>query len=76
LVTVAENFLIAKGKVLFAYLFFAAAPFQVLAIYLYHDTLLSVVITMGVSGAILAMIGFGMMWRTLSTERTSRVATA
>ena len=63
LVMVAEYFLIAKGRVLFAWLFLAMAPVQVLAIHLWHDQLWMVMAIMGVSGSVLVAIGYGMLWR-------------
>lgn len=63
LVLVAENFLIAKGKVLFAYLFLAIAPLQLTAIYFFHQSLQMVVIVIGISGLILAIIGYGLLWQ-------------
>lgn len=62
-VMVAENFLIAKGRVLFAYLFAVIAPLQLTAIYFFHDSLHAVVIIMGASGLLLATIGYAMLWR-------------
>jgi O-antigen/teichoic acid export membrane protein len=61
LVTIAEYFLIAQGRVLFAYLFFAVAPLQVLGIVWFHDALWMVVAVMGVCGALLAAIGYAML---------------
>ncbi len=63
LVMVAEHFLIAKGRVLFAYLFVIIAPIELTAIYFYHDSLLTVVAVMGVSGLILTIVGYGLLWR-------------
>ena len=63
LVMVAEYFLIAKGRVLFAYLFLVSTPLQLLAIHLWHDSLLSVVLIVGVSGALLAAVGYWFLWR-------------
>lgn len=63
LVMVLENFLIAKGRVIFAWLFLAAAPFQVLAIYLWHEHLNSILIILGVSGVLLLISGFLFLWR-------------
>lgn len=62
-VMVAENFLIAKGRVLFAYLFLFTAPLQLMAIYFYHDSLQMVVAVLGVSGLLLALLGYGLLWR-------------
>ena len=63
LVMVAEYFLIAKGRVLFAWLFLAMAPMQILAIQLWHDQLWMVMAIMGMSGSALVAIGYGMLWR-------------
>ncbi len=62
LVMILENFLIAKGRVIFAWLFLAAAPFQVLAIYLWHEDLYSILIILGVSGVLLLISGFLFLW--------------
>lgn len=66
LVMVAEYFLIAKGQVLFAYLFLAVAPLQVLAIHYWHDSLQQVVMIIGVSGSVLAIAGYAWLWRALA----------
>lgn len=63
LVMVAEYFLIAKGRVVFAYLFLAVAPLQLLAVYYYHPSLLSILITMAITGLVLSCVGFGLLWR-------------
>lgn len=63
LVTVAEYFMIAKGRIMFAYLFMIAAPLQILAVYLHHESLLIVVGIMAASGFLLACVGFGLLWR-------------
>lgn len=63
LVMVAEHFLIAKGRVLFAYLFVFIAPLQLTAIYFYHASLQMVIAVMGVSGLLLALLGYGLLWR-------------
>lgn len=64
LVMVAEHFLIAMGRVLFAYLFMVVAPLQLIAIYYYHDTLLDIVAVLSISGIILVVSGYGLLWRT------------
>jgi len=63
LVSVAEYFMIAKGRVLFAYLFMIVAPLQILAVYLHHESLLMVIGIMATSGVVLACVGFGLLWR-------------
>jgi O-antigen/teichoic acid export membrane protein len=63
LVMIAEHFLIAKGRVLFAYLFVFIAPLQLITIYYFHSSPMIVVGVMGLSGAVLALIGYGLLWR-------------
>ena len=63
LVMVVEHFLIAKGRVVFAYLFLFTAPIQLTAIYFYHDTLQMIVAVVGISGLLLALLGYGLLWR-------------
>ena len=63
MIMIAEYFLIAMGRVLFAYLFVFVAPLQVTAIYIYHDTLQNIVLVLFVSGALLASAGYGLLWR-------------
>ena len=65
LISVAEYFMIAKGRIMFAYLFMISAPLQILAIYLNHDSLLDVIGIMAASGVSLACVGFGLLWREL-----------
>ena len=64
LVMVAEYFLIAKGKVMFAYLFMIAAPVEVLAIAYFHDSLLQVVLVLGMGGAAMTLVGYGLLLNT------------
>jgi hypothetical protein len=64
LVMVAEYFLIAKGKVMFAYLFMIAAPVEVLAIAYFHDSLLQVVLVLGIGGAAMTLVGYGLLLNT------------
>jgi len=64
LIMVAEHFLIAMGRVLFTYLFMVVAPLQLIAIYYYHDTLLDIVAVLSISGIILVVSGYGLLWRT------------
>lgn len=61
-VLIAEHYLIARGKVLFAWIFLAVAPLQVLAIYFWHSQLLDVLLCMGIFGALLAIIGYLYMY--------------
>jgi len=63
LIMVAEFFLIAMGRVLFAYLFMVVASLQLIAIYCYHDTLMNIVMILFLSGATLVIFGYGLLWR-------------
>jgi len=69
LVMVAEYFLIAKGRVLFAYLFMFTAPLEVFAIALWHGSLQTIVAIVGASGATLAAIGYAMLWQSYRAAR-------
>ena len=62
LVLVAEHFLIAKGRVLFAYLFLFIAPLQLIAVHFFHDSMQMVLAVVGMSGLILALLGYGLLW--------------
>jgi O-antigen/teichoic acid export membrane protein len=68
LVMVAEHFLIAKRRILFAYLSLLIAPLQLTAIYFYHDTLQMVVAVVGGGGLLLALIGYGVLWQIFRKE--------
>lgn len=61
LTLIAENYLIAKGKTLFVWIFMAIAPFQIFAIHLWHADLMQIVIIMGVCGAALLMVGYSLL---------------
>ncbi|MGZ3744081.1 MAG: hypothetical protein ACXVBQ_09485, partial [Pseudobdellovibrionaceae bacterium] len=62
-VMIVEHFLIAKGRVMFAYLFIIIAPLQLMAVYLYHETLLMIVGIMAIFGVLLVFVGVGLLWR-------------
>jgi O-antigen/teichoic acid export membrane protein len=57
LVIIAEQYLIAQGQVLFAWIFLAIAPLQILAIYIWHTELWMILLSMGLFGSLLACIG-------------------
>jgi O-antigen/teichoic acid export membrane protein len=63
LVLVAEHFLIAKGRVLFAYLFIVSAPAQAVGFHIFHDSLQAIVAVVGVSGLVVLAGGYGLLWR-------------
>lgn len=61
LVMVAEYFLIAKGRVIFAYVMMLAIPFVLLAAQAYHGRLIEMVYILGACGWGLALVGFGVI---------------
>jgi O-antigen/teichoic acid export membrane protein len=69
LIMVAEHFLIAKGKVLFAYLFIFIAPLQVTAIYYFHITLLNIVLIISITGITTLVIGYSLLLNTYLNEK-------
>jgi O-antigen/teichoic acid export membrane protein len=58
LVMVAEHFLIAKGQTLFAWIFLAVAPIQILIISQWHTELWMVMASVGASGLMVALSGY------------------
>lgn len=71
LMMVAEYFLLAKGKALFAFLLGVGAPIQIAAITRYHDTPLDVVWIVGLGGAALLAVGYGVLLTTYVSGRHS-----
>ena len=69
LVILAEHYLIAKGKVLFAWLFFALAPLELIALHYFHSDLRSVIFIIGAFGSVLAVLGFFFMSITLRDKK-------
>lgn len=61
LVMVAEYFLIAKGRVIFAYVMMFVIPFVLLAAQAYHGRLMDMVYILGACGWGLALVGFGVI---------------
>jgi O-antigen/teichoic acid export membrane protein len=76
LVMVAEYFLIAKGRVVFAYLFAAVAPLQVLAIHFWHESLQTVVAITAASGVCVALVGYAILWRAFAGDSTAKAPPA
>ena len=58
---VLESFLIAKNKVLLSYLFVAMSPLQIAAVYFFHDSLLQIILIMGIFGSLVTCLGFGII---------------
>ena len=69
MVLVAEYFLIAKGKVLFSYIFLGTAPVQVLAVNYLKTDALSVIFIVGLSCAFVMIIGYAMLIKSIFEER-------
>jgi O-antigen/teichoic acid export membrane protein len=61
LVMVAEHFLIAKGRVIFAYVMMLGIPFVLLAANTYHDRLIDMLYILAAGGWGLALVGFGVI---------------
>lgn len=62
IVMVVEHFLIAQGRVLFAYVFLFIAPVQLVAFSLNHEETESILMIMGVGGLTLAVFGALLLW--------------
>jgi O-antigen/teichoic acid export membrane protein len=69
LLMVVEYFLIAKGKVFFAYLFLIGAPLQIATVCFFHKTLLSVIVIMGSFGVGLLLIGGVALYGSVRRDR-------
>lgn len=63
---VAEYFLMALGKVIYAWLSLIFAPVQVLLIFLYHQNVFNVLWIVGVCGLLLLLSGYLFLFRSLS----------
>ena len=61
MVMVAEHFLIAKGRVVFAYVMMIGIPFVLFAAHTYHASLIDMVYILAAGGLGLAMLGFGVI---------------
>ena len=74
LVMVAEHFLLARGQILFVYLFVLIAPLQITAVHFFHHDLLDVVIVTVVSGCVLMVSGYAALWfkRPVRPDRLAR----
>jgi O-antigen/teichoic acid export membrane protein len=62
-IVIAEHYLIARGKVLFAWLFLIILPVELLVIYIWHSKIWMILLAMGGFGSLLAVVGSGLMWR-------------
>ena len=73
-VLVAEYFLIAKGRVVFAWLFAIAMPIQIFAIMKFHGELWMIMAILGVSGAMLCFLGYSFLAFEYLREKTKSKA--
>ena len=69
IVIVVEQYLLAHGKVIFAWIFFIIAPFQIWALYQWHTSLVEVVYIIGISATLLAIIGLCITWIAINPKR-------
>jgi O-antigen/teichoic acid export membrane protein len=60
-VMIAEHFLIAKGRVLFCWIFALILPFEFFAMLHWHKDLLAVLSVMGLFGLLMASLGYGIL---------------
>ena len=60
-VMIAEHFLIAKGRVLFCWIFALILPLEFFAILHWHQDLLTVLTVMGLFGLLMASLGYGIL---------------
>ncbi len=63
LIMVAEHYLIAKSRVLFAYLFGISFPLQLIAVHFFHQTMMSVLLVIGIMNTTVSVIGFFVLWK-------------
>lgn len=68
IVIMAEQYLIARGQVIFAWLFLFFLPLQLIAINIWHSNVLEIVFIMGFFGFLLAIIGCILIWRTAKQD--------
>lgn len=59
LIMLGEQFLIAKGRTLFTWIFLVVAPLQYLAIRIWHDKLSDLIWIIGISGLVILLLGYG-----------------
>ena len=61
-VILAEHFLLARGKVLFAWIFLVIAPLELLGMHYFHKDLFQIIWVMGFANTLMALIGLTFMW--------------
>lgn len=58
IIILSEHYLIARGRTLFAWIFFLTAPIVLLSIYFFHESLLQVLIAIMFYGLAVGVVGF------------------
>lgn len=77
IVMVVENFLMAQGRTLFAWLFLVACPLQVWAIHVWHPSLAAVIGVIGLLNTALVGVGLAIVgWRREMVQGTAASASA
>jgi O-antigen/teichoic acid export membrane protein len=57
IILILENFFIAKNQLVFSWIFILVSPFQVLAIYIFHNSLYDILISIFVCSLLVLLIG-------------------
>lgn len=57
IILILENFFIAKNQLVFSWIFILVSPFQVLAIYLFHNSIYNILISIFVCSLLVLLIG-------------------
>jgi len=71
LLIVAEYFLMALGKVVYAWLSFIFAPLQIMLIYYIHESIFDVIAIFGICGLLLLMCGYLFFFKTVGVKKVS-----
>lgn len=67
-ILVAEHYLIARGRTLFAWLFLFILPVELTAIYFWHSEIWMILLIMGGFGLLLAIVGCLLIWRSANEQ--------
>lgn len=62
IIMVVENFMMATGRTLFAWLFLVICPIEVLAIHVWHPSLLAVIGVLGLCNGLMMAVGLAVVW--------------